>query len=158
MELPTITAAPGTPPCGPPASGDDGWVVTRYADVVAALTDSRCVVPAAPAGAAGTLAWLRGTVSRFSPPDEHAARRALGTAALDALDPSDLSLAAARLTGQILDGVAREDVVDVTGELARRVPVEVLAERLGLANCRPVIEPSSSCAPTRSVWWCREGE
>ncbi|MFD6664458.1 cytochrome P450 [Micromonospora chalcea] len=146
MRLPTITAAPGTPPCGPPAPGDDGWVVTRYADVVAALTDSRCVVPAAPAGAAGTLAWLRGTVSRFSPPDEHAARRALGTAALDALDPSDLSLAAARLTGQILDGLPREDVVDVTGELARRVPVEVLAQRLGLADPAAAVAEVSAVA------------
>ncbi|MCT2278014.1 cytochrome P450 [Micromonospora chalcea] len=144
MDLPTIMAAPGTPPCGPPTLGDDGWVLTRYADVVAALTDSRCVVPAAPPGPEGTLAWLRGTVSRFSPPDRHAARRALGTAALDTLDPAELSLAAARLTGQILDGASREDVVEVTGEPARRVPVEVLAERLGLAD--PAAAVAEVCA------------
>ncbi|MBQ1043097.1 MULTISPECIES: cytochrome P450 [unclassified Micromonospora] len=142
MDLPTIAAAPGTPPCGPPTPGDDGWVLTRYADVVAALTDPRCVVPAAPPGPEGTLAWLRGTVSRFSPPDRHAARRALGTAALDTLDPAELSLAAARLTERILDRLPGKEIV--TGEPARRVPVEVLAERLGLAD--PAVAVAQVCA------------
>lgn len=129
MRLPTITAAPGTPPCGPPTLGDDGWVVTRHADVLAALTDSRCVVPSVPDGPVGTLAWLRASVSRFSPPDRHAARRAVGVAALDALDPEELRRHAVRLTERILDLPGEEDVTP-----ARRVPLLVLAERLGLAN------------------------
>ncbi|MEE3921686.1 hypothetical protein V2I01_35820 [Micromonospora sp. BRA006-A] len=53
MRLPTIPAPTGTPPCGPPALGDEGWVVTRHADVRAALTDSRCVVPPVPDGPEG---------------------------------------------------------------------------------------------------------
>ncbi|MGC4892597.1 cytochrome P450 [Micromonospora sp. DT31] len=150
MDLPTITAAPDTPPCGPPTLGDDGWVVTRHADVVAALTDPRCVVPPTPApdpsgpagsrpgGTGGGLAWLRATVSRFSAPDRHAARRAIGVAALDTLAPPDLCRAAARLTGQTLDrhvvGPRRDREVDVMAEIARRVPLVVLAERLDLAD------------------------
>ncbi|MEU7714649.1 cytochrome P450 [Micromonospora chalcea] len=129
MRLPTITAAPGTPPCGPPAPGDDGWVVTRHADVLAALTDSRCVVPPVGGGPTGTLAWLRASVSRFSPPDRHAARRAVGVAALDDLDPGELRRHAARLTERILDLPAEEHLAR-----ARRVPLLVLAERLGLTD------------------------
>lgn len=138
MDSPTITAAPGTPPCGPPTSDDGGWVVTRYADVVSVLTDPRCVVPPAEQAPEGGLAWLRASVSRFSPPDRHAARRAVGVAALDALDPRELRVAVERLTGRILDRAATGDNggdrVDVTGDLARRVPLVVLAERLGLAD------------------------
>ncbi|MFI7220799.1 cytochrome P450 [Micromonospora maritima] len=157
MDLPTITAAPGTPACGPPTRGDDGWVVTRHADVTAALTDPRCVVPpAGPPGPTGTLAWLRATVSRFSPPEHHRGRRAIAVAALDALDPRDLSVAAARRTDEILDrsaspvppqlrrapastGCVKQGPflaprVEVMGEVARCVPLEVLGERLGLAD------------------------
>ncbi len=138
MDSPTITAAPGTPPCGPPTSDDGGWVVTRYADVVSVLTDPRCVVPPAEEAPEGGLAWLRASVSRFSPPDRHAARRAVGVAALDTLDPRELRVIAERLTGRILDRAASADNggdrVDVTGDLARRVPLVVLAERLGLAD------------------------
>ncbi|MEU9516398.1 cytochrome P450 [Micromonospora sp. NPDC048169] len=129
MDLPTITPPAGTPPCGPPSLGDDGWVVTRHADVSATLTDSRCVVPPVADGPVGTLAWLRASVSRFSPPGRHAARRAVGVAALDALDPGDLRLAAARLTERTLDLPGGEDVTP-----ARRVPLLVLAARLGLAD------------------------
>ncbi|MEV1058613.1 cytochrome P450 [Micromonospora chalcea] len=138
MDSPTITAAPGTPPCGPPTSDDGGWVVTRYADVVSVLTDPRCVVPPAEEAPEGGLAWLRASVSRFSPPDRHAARRAVGVAALDTLDPRELRVIAEQLTGRILDRAASADNggdrVDVTGDLARRVPLVVLAERLGLAD------------------------
>ncbi|MFG1673519.1 cytochrome P450 [Micromonospora sp. NPDC049282] len=160
MDLPTITAAPGTPGCGPPVRGDDGWVVTRHADVVAALTDPRCVVPPAQPGAPpGTLGWLRASVSRFSPAGSHPARRAIGVAALDRLDPPDLSLAAARLTEEILaagvssgapsstKGVNRGPrLVEVMGEVARRVPVRVLAERLGLADPRAAVPTVSAVA------------
>lgn len=150
-----IPPAPDTPPCGPPLPVDDTWVVTRHADVVAVLTDPGYVVPVAPGGPPGTLAWLRGTVSRFSAPDRHPGRRALGMAALRDLDPDELREAAARLTGGTLDRLApgragatgggagergssgpghAETRVEVMGALARRVPVEVLAERLGLAD------------------------
>lgn len=154
-----IPPVPDTPPCGPPVPVDGHWVVTRHADVVAVLTDPRYVVPVAPGGPPGTLAWLRGTVSRFSAPDRHPSRRALGVAALRELDPDELRDAAARLTTQTLDrlaggrlGPANGDAgqrrgtgdpagggqaagrTEVMGRLARRVPLEVLAARLGLAD------------------------
>ncbi|MET7804860.1 cytochrome P450 [Micromonospora chersina] len=134
MSWPTIPPAPDTPPCGPPVPVDGGWVVTRHADVVAVLTDPRYVVPVAPGGPPGTLTWLRGTVSRFSAPDRHPGRRALGVAALRDLDPDELCDAATRLTMQTLDRLATAGRVEVMGALARRVPLEVLAARLGLAD------------------------
>ncbi|MFE9955426.1 cytochrome P450 [Micromonospora sp. NPDC005299] len=137
MSWPMIPPAPDTPACGPPVPVDDGWVVTRHAEVVAVLTDPRYVVPVAPGGPPGTLAWLRGTVSRFSAPDRHPGRRAFGVAALRDLDPDELRAAAARLTGETLDrlaGAGQADRVEVMGRLARRVPLEVLAARLGLAD------------------------
>ncbi|MGK5674535.1 cytochrome P450, partial [Micromonospora sp. URMC 106] len=128
-----IAPAPGTPPCAPPAfDPDTGWTVTRHADVRAVLADASCQVPVAPAGAPGTLAWLRGSVSRFSHPRRHPARRAAGVAALAALDPDELRAAAARLTGDALDRAG--DRLDVMATLARRVPLSVLAARLGLAD------------------------
>ncbi|WP_225853546.1 cytochrome P450 [Micromonospora sp. AMSO31t] len=138
MNWPIIAPAPGTPPYGPP----------------------------------GTLAWLRGAVSRFSAPDRHPARRAIGVAALADLDPDELRAAAARSTAALLGamtvpvtstvpdtttaggpsgavapapragveppavgpGDGRPQRVDVMALLARRVPLEVLAARLGLAD------------------------
>ncbi|MGR6319311.1 cytochrome P450 [Micromonospora soli] len=160
MSWPEIPQDPGTPACAAPVLLDDGWVVTRHADVLAVLTDPRCVVPAAPAGPPGTLAWLRGAVSRFSPPDRHPARRAIGVAALAHLDPDELRQAAARLAGEALDEAAARQALDGAGPaggsrdgvaagrtgderdraggtlevLARRVPLSVLAARLGLAD------------------------
>ncbi|MFG3298223.1 cytochrome P450 [Micromonospora chersina] len=137
MSWPMIPPLPDTPPSGPPVPVDGHWVVTRHADVVAVLTDPRYVVPVAPGGPPGTLAWLRGTVSRFSAPDRHPGRRALGVAALRDLDPDELRDAATRLTTQTLDRLAGGQTagrVEVMGRLARRVPLEVLAARLGLAD------------------------
>lgn len=219
MSWSIIAPAPGTPPCGPPTPGTDGWIVTRHADVLAVLADPRCVVPAAVPGAAGgTLAWLRGAVSRFSPPEQHPARRAIGVAALADLDPDELRTTAARATAALLDaaasptapagsttatpaaappraavlsragtwppaeesGAARLGMsptagragddpgagrIDVMALLARRVPVEVLAAGLGLADpvaaapavaavaaaYHPGAEPAAVAAADRAV-------
>ncbi|SCL45495.1 Cytochrome P450 [Micromonospora citrea] len=128
-----IAPAPGTPACGPPTHRPDtGWTVTRHADVRAVLADPACQVPVAPDGAPGTLAWLRGTVSRFSAPHRHPTRRAAGVAALAAVDHDELRAAAARLTGEALDRA--DDRLDVMAALARHVPLRVLAARLGLTD------------------------
>lgn len=132
MSWPSIPALPDTPACGPPVPADGGWVVTRHADVCAVLTDPRCVVPAAPGGPPGTLAWLRGTVSRFSDPDRHPARRATAVGTLARVDPLELQTAAARRTERALDRTG--DHVEVMAAVARRIPIEVLAARLGLAD------------------------
>ncbi|WP_074310311.1 cytochrome P450 [Micromonospora cremea] len=106
--------------------------MTRHADVRAALTDPALQVPAVDTGPPGTLAWLRGTVSRFSPPERHGERRAIGVTALSALDPDELRHEAARRTAAALDQAG--DRLDVMRELARPVPLRVLAGRLGLTD------------------------
>ncbi|MCG5439137.1 cytochrome P450, partial [Micromonospora sp. PSH25] len=130
---PHIAPAPGTPACGPPSfEPERGWWVTRHADVRAALTDPAFQVPAVETGPPGTLAWLRATVSRFSSPRRHADRRAVAVSALASLDPGDLRHDAARLTMDVLDRAG--DRVDVMRELARPVPLQALADRLGFAD------------------------
>ncbi|MGK5740864.1 cytochrome P450 [Micromonospora sp. URMC 103] len=130
---PILAPAPDTPPCGPPRGHPHaGWTLTRYADVRAALADRACRVPVASPGSAYTLAWLRGLVSRFSAPERHAARRAAGVAALAYLDRDELRVAAAGATAAALDDAGGR--LDVPTVLARRVPVRVLADRLGLAD------------------------
>ncbi|MEO3770955.1 cytochrome P450 [Micromonospora sp. B9E7] len=130
---PVIAPAPGAPTCAPPSfEPERGWTVTRHADVRAALIHPAFQVPAVDAGPPGTLAWLRGTVSRFSPPRHHAQRRAIVVTALTPLDPADLRHDAARLTVAVLDRAG--DRVDVMRELARPVPLRALADRLGFAD------------------------
>jgi cytochrome P450 len=124
--------APAPPTCGPPVrDADGGWTVTRHADVTAVLTHPDCEVPVAAAGPPGTLAWLRGAVGRFAARDHHPARRAIGVALLAALDPAELRAAAAHRTRQ---DRGTGSVAARTGAVARRVPVLVLAERLGLTD------------------------
>ncbi|MGW5559823.1 cytochrome P450 [Micromonospora sp. NPDC003944] len=130
---PVIAPAPGTPTCGPPSfEPERGWWVTRHADVLAALTNPAFQVASVHNGPPGTLAWLRATVSRFSPPERHAERRAVAVAALVPLDPDELRDDAAQLTGAVLDRAG--DRVDVMRDLARPVPLRVLADRLGFAD------------------------
>ncbi|WP_406069840.1 cytochrome P450 [Micromonospora sp. NBC_01638] len=106
--------------------------MTRHADVRAALTDPAFRVPAVDSGPPGTLAWLRASVSRFSPPQRHAERRAVVVTALAELDPDELRHEAAQLTVAVLDRAG--DRLDVMRALARSVPLRVLAGRLGLAD------------------------
>jgi hypothetical protein len=56
---------------------------------IAALSDSRFVVPSVPPAASG-IAWLRATVGRFSSGPAHDRRRALAVAVLDAVPPATL--------------------------------------------------------------------
>ncbi|WBB68996.1 cytochrome P450 [Micromonospora sp. WMMD812] len=130
---PVLAPASDTPPCGPPRPHPDtGWTLTRYADVRAALVEPSCRVPVAEPGPPGTLAGLRGAVSRFSAPAEHPRRRDVGVAALATLDPDALREHASRLSGAALDSAGGR--LDVAGALARCVPVRVLAARLGFAD------------------------
>jgi cytochrome P450 len=102
--------------------------------VRAVLADPRFLVPAAPAAQSATgMAWLRGAVSRFSNGAEHARRRARVTGLLDVLDPVRLRREACERAGAELAGGTR---VDVMATLARRVPVGVLATRLGVPEDR----------------------
>jgi cytochrome P450 len=90
----------------------------RYADVQAALTDPHLVPPPAESGPPGSMAWLRGTVARFSAGETHARRRALVESDLARLDPAAL----------------REAVESGPDGDARLLVVRTLAEGLGLPD------------------------
>ncbi|MER7441169.1 cytochrome P450 [Micromonospora avicenniae] len=142
---PRIAPIPGTPPCGPlTVDPRTGCTLTRYADVRAALAAPACHVPAARPGAPYTLDWFRGLVSRFSAPQDHPARRAAGLAALAPLDPDELRAEAARRTADALDRAGGR--LDVASALARRVPVGVLAGRLGLADAATAVDAVATIA------------
>ncbi|WP_433212195.1 cytochrome P450 [Microtetraspora malaysiensis] len=107
------------------------WVISRYADACAVLSDDRFAVPEAPPGGTGIetgietgMGWLRGAVSRFANGRRHAEGRRVAVAALTPLDPVRLREAARRRAGTALrDGVPLDAV-------ARRIPVAVLADVL----------------------------
>lgn len=128
-----IAPPAGTPACGPPSfEPGRGWSVTRHVDVRAALTHPAFEVPAVDSGPYGTLAWLRASVSRFSSSRRHTERRAIVVDALGALDVDDLRHEAARRTAAVLDRAG--DRLDVMRDVARTVPLRVLARRLGFAE------------------------
>src|SRR5215475_3581471 len=102
---------------------------TRYADVVAVLGDPTFEVPPVPAaGDEVDVAWLRATVSRFATGEDHARRRRLVIAHLDAIDPDDLG---ARAFEAAAAALAAGDSI---AALARAVPVLVLADALGISG------------------------
>ncbi|AUH41197.1 isocitrate lyase/PEP mutase family protein [Streptomyces sp. CMB-StM0423] len=99
----------------------------RYADIAAALADPALVpeLPAAAGGRAGAgMAWLRGTVARFSSGEAHRRRRALVEAELARLEPAALR---------------RAVPAGPEGEVRVRV-VRTLAEALGMPEPGAVAE------------------
>ncbi|MGH3397689.1 MAG: hypothetical protein ACRDPO_23655 [Streptosporangiaceae bacterium] len=133
---------------------DTEWVLSETADVHAVLADDRFIVRSAEAGSpAGTVAWLRASVSRFANGPEHDRRRALVVAELDRLDPADLRAdardrALARLAG--LGGAEWADDgapdAETVGRLARQVPAAVLAAQFGAAGPDQVAEAVGAVA------------
>ncbi|MEV7095965.1 hypothetical protein AB0M80_24265 [Amycolatopsis sp. NPDC051045] len=84
----------------------------------------------------GSIAWLRASVARFSNGPDHARRRALAVSLLDSV--GDLREAALTRTRGI---VAALETFDVMAEIARPVPVGVLAEALGLPDVSADVAP-----------------
>jgi len=123
------------PPPPVARSGAREWTARRYADVLAVLADSRFEVPAvAPAGPAGTLSWLRASVSRFANGAEHRQRRARATAELRLLAPGQLRQAAYRRAGAVMSAAAGPGQrFDAMALLARRVPMAVMAASVASA-------------------------
>jgi cytochrome P450 len=109
---------------------DRGWVVSRYRQVATVLDDPTFLVPAAEPAESG-VGWLRSSASRFANGAEHARRREQVEALLHELDPAALRAEATVRTNAALDG-ARDGTVDVMSALARRVPLSVLAEAIGI--------------------------
>lgn len=128
---PVVVPAAGPPSCLP----DKGWIVTRSSDVRAVLADHSYVVPAARAGGpAGSIGWLRASVSRFTEGPEHARRRAEVEAELACLSPGILRAEAEKRAHAIIDGAGSTGRIEVMASLARRVPMAVLAATLGIAD------------------------
>jgi cytochrome P450 len=129
-------------------AGPGEWVASRDADIRAVLSDPGFRVPeAGPPGPAGTVSWLRASVSRFANGPEHQRRRDLLVAELRQIDPGALrraahDLAAARIAGSGGPGT----LVDVMSLLARRVPLAALAASLGIADAQQAAEAVISVA------------
>jgi cytochrome P450 len=121
----------GRPHCLP----ESGWTVTRASDVRAVLADPSYAVPTAPPGGpAGSISWLRGSVSRFANGAEHARRRARVLAELAELPPALLRAEASRRAHAVIDGAAGAGRIEVMTRLARPVPTAVLAACLGIGD------------------------
>ncbi len=117
-------------------------VVTRHADVCSILADPGYVVPPAePDGSAGTLAWLRASVSRFCSGADHDRRRRLVEEELDRIDATALRRdARERALAEL--GRAGAGPFDVMARVARPVPVAVLASALGAGGDLPAVTAS----------------
>lgn len=134
---------------GPHELPDGRWVVAGAADVRAVLEAPDAVVgftadPDDPVGA------LQSRMARFTDGPEHAGRRAAVRRLLDRIDPAALRPAAAARTSAELDGVAAAGAEAMS--IARRVPVTVLAEALGVDDperaARAIADLAPALAPT----------
>jgi cytochrome P450 len=105
--------------------------ITAPEDVRAVLNDPAFIVPPVPGdGSRGGIGWLRATVSRFSGGDTHSRRRSLATDELAKIDTDLLRRGALERTGSLLE--THGGAIDVMAMVARVVPVELLAEAIGL--------------------------
>jgi cytochrome P450 len=136
------------PELGPPADGaDTGVIVTRHRDVCSVLSDPGYEIPGVTGTApVGTVAWLRGSVSRFANGEAHARRRAIAIREADALSPAMLRADALRRALTILDAAAGVGRIDVMAALARRVPLATLAAALGIADADRAAELAMTTA------------
>jgi cytochrome P450 len=106
-------------------------VITAPDEVRAVLADPAFVVPPVPnGGSPGGIVWLRSTVSRFSANGVHERRRSLVVDDLADVDPAALGQRAFEQTTVLLK--SGYEPVDVMANIARVVPVELLAEALSL--------------------------
>ena len=104
-----------------------GWVIARPADVVAALASTALTVGVAHE-ASGAARLLQARMARFSEGAAHGHRRALVQALLP--DPASVEWGGwSRTSAALGDWRGRQDAM----ELARRVPVAVLADAAGVA-------------------------
>lgn len=165
----------------PPFQDEAGtWVVTRYDDATAVLADERYVVPEATGGGGrGTLGWLRRTVCRFSEGAAHTRRRALAEAELAGMEPAALRTAARDLAARILDTPIPEAPIpdapipeapildapspdmaaaDPVAAVARRVPVAVLGEAMGVRDLDALIAAVPPVAAVYLTGTCRPAD
>lgn len=103
------------------------------------MTSLSAPVPPVPSDVpVGSIAWLRASVARFSNGSGHVRRRALAVGLLDNVDADSLRDNAFSRTSRLMAAVG---TVDVMAEIARPVPVGVLAEALGLPDVSADVTP-----------------
>ncbi|MEV6880101.1 hypothetical protein [Amycolatopsis sp. NPDC051128] len=96
------------------------------------MTSLTAPVPPVPSDVpAGSVAWLRASVARFSNGSDHVRRRSLSVDLLADVDAYSLRDKAFARTAQLADEL---DAFDVMAVIARPVPVGILAEALGLPD------------------------
>jgi cytochrome P450 len=122
--------------------GDRVWLVTRYADVRAALADPRLHKDWA--GKLTGPDWVPDEVTGYlavhmlnSDPPDHTRLRKLVTKAFTARRVAGLRPRVEAITGSLLDAIearaaAGEDTVDLIGAFAFPLPVTVICELLGV--------------------------
>ena len=109
-------------------------IVADPAQVRAILADPGYRVPDPGRGApAGTMAWLRQNVARLSNGADHARRRELAEDLLRRLDPGALRAGARDAAHTAIDAAGGRPF-DAMTQVARQVPVRVLAEALDVAH------------------------
>ncbi|MCX4539373.1 cytochrome P450 [Streptomyces sp. NBC_01565] len=121
------------------AGGLEAWLVTRYEDGLAALSDSRLSSDVRDASDARLLRQLPDTeresmlsnMLRSDPPD-HTRLRRLVSKAFTARRVADMRPRIQALTDRLLDGIAPEGHADLVADFALPLPVTVISELLGV--------------------------
>lgn len=112
---------------------DDGWLITRYDDVLAALSDPR--LSADPAHAAQPLGPRSGPQNRdlvASDPPDHTRLRKVVAKAFTPRRVEAMRSRVQELADELLDRAIPAGRIDVTGEYAYPLTVGVICEMLGL--------------------------
>ncbi|MEU6300273.1 cytochrome P450 family protein [Streptomyces erythrochromogenes] len=121
------------------AGGLDAWLVTRYEDGLAALSDSRLSSDVRDASDPRLLAQLPGTeresmlsnMLRSDPPD-HTRLRRLVSKAFTARRVAEMRPRIQAVTDRLLDAIAPAGRADLVADLALPLPVTVIGELLGV--------------------------
>ncbi|MFJ3977391.1 cytochrome P450 [Streptomyces sp. NPDC090021] len=121
------------------AGGLDAWLVTRYEDALAALSDTRLSSDVRDASDPRLLAQLPQTeresmlsnMLRSDPPD-HTRLRRLVSKAFTARRVAELRPRIQAITDRLLDGIAPAGHADLVEEFALPLPVTVIGELLGV--------------------------
>jgi cytochrome P450 len=127
--------APVTPITMP--GGDRAWLVTRYADVRAALADPRLYKDWA--GKLTGPDWVPDEVTGYlsahllnADPPDHTRLRKLVTKAFTPRRIAELRPRVAAITTSLLDGIEKQATVDLIDAFAFPLPVTVICELLGI--------------------------
>jgi cytochrome P450 len=116
--------------------------------VVALLGDERLVVAEAPEAArVGTMAWLRGAVSRFVNGEAHAARRAEIEAIVGGFSAERLRRCAESRALELIEDAPPGASLEVMSRVGRAAPVEALALAMGLDEPTVVAEHVIAASP-----------